>query len=70
MDEVQIAAFLEAMKGHPFETLYTVTLLTGMREGEVLGLRWDCVDFEGGTILIDKQCQQERKREGNMFSPH
>lgn len=41
MDEVQIAAFLEAMKGHPFETLYTVTLLTGMREGEVLGLRWD-----------------------------
>ena len=64
LDEVQIAAFLEAIKGHPFETLYTVTLFTGMREGEVLGLRWDCVDFEGGTILIDKQLQQEKKAGG------
>ena len=64
MDEVQIAAFLDAIKGHPFETLYTVTLFTGMREGEVLGLRWDCVDFEGGTILIDKQLQQEKKAGG------
>ena len=64
LDEVQIAAFLEAIKGHPFETLYTVTLFTGMREGEVLGLRWDCVDFESGTILIDKQLQQEKKAGG------
>ena len=64
MDEVQIAAFLEAIKGHPFETLYTVTLFTGMREGKVLGLRWDCVDFESGTILIDKQLQQEKKAGG------
>jgi len=62
LDEIQMAAFLKAIKGHRFETLYTVTLFTGMREGEVLGLRWDCVDFERGTISIDKQLQREKKK--------
>ena len=47
-----------------------MTLFTGMREGEVLGLMWSCVDFEKGTILIDKQLQQEKKRGGQyVFAP-
>ena len=28
-----------------------------MRQGEVLGLTWDCVDFESGSLLISKQLQ-------------
>lgn len=63
-DEVQSKAFLQAIRGHRFEVLYTVTLLTGMREGEVLGLTWDCVDFDKGTILINKQLQREKKPHG------
>jgi|GEM_PF-823457 len=31
------------------------TLFTSMRESEVLGLAWDCVDFERGTILVRQQ---------------
>lgn len=27
----------------------------GMRIGELLGLQWDCVDFEKGTLLVNKQ---------------
>jgi len=70
LDDAQIAAFLEAIKGHKFETLYTVTLFTGMREGEALGLRWDRVDFKNGTILIDKQLQREKKVNGQyIFAP-
>ncbi|MEA4962603.1 site-specific integrase [Lutispora sp.] len=34
-----------------------VTLFTGMREGEVLGLKWDCVDFTKGILTINKQLQ-------------
>ena len=26
-----------------------------------LGLRWDCVDFEHGSLLINKQLQKEKK---------
>ena len=31
-----------------------------MREGEVLGLTWDCINLESGAILINKQLQRER----------
>lgn len=57
LDEVQIADFLIAIQGHRFEDIFLVALFTGMREGEILGLTWDCVDFVLGTILINKQIQ-------------
>ena len=38
-----------------------MTLFTGMRQGEVLGLTWDCVDFERNTILVNKQLQKTQK---------
>lgn len=57
LDEEDIAAFLKEIKGHRFEAIFMVTLFTGMREGEVLGLTWDCVDFDNGTLLINKQLQ-------------
>lgn len=58
LDDEEINKFLSAIRGHQFETLYTVTLFTGMRQAEVLGLSWDCVDFERGTILVKQQLQQ------------
>lgn len=57
MDEDMITAFLKAIQGHQFGDLFTVTLFTGMREGEALGLLWDCVDLTKGTITVDKQLQ-------------
>lgn len=62
LDEYESKSFLEAIQGHRFETLYTVVLFTGLREGEALGLTWDCVDFIRGTLLINKQLQRERKK--------
>lgn len=57
LDDAEISKFLSTIRGHPFETLYTVTLFTGMRQAEILGLSWDCVDFERGTILVKQQLQ-------------
>lgn len=57
-DEQQIAAFLRAIEGHPYENVYFVTLFCGLRQGEVLGLTWDCVDFQIGTLTINKQLQR------------
>ena len=64
MDEYMITDFLEAIKGEEYEHLFFVTLFTGMRKGEVLGLTWDAVDFSRGTILIDKQLQRPREGDG------
>lgn len=67
LDEQQISAFLHAIQGHRYETLYKVALFTGMREGELLGLMWDCVDFEAGTITVKRQLRREQKKGGEYY---
>ena len=62
LDEVQIADFLKAIHGDRFEELFLVTLFTGLRQGEVLGLTWDCVDFDNGTLLVNKQMQLHQEQ--------
>ena len=61
LEEPQITAFLKAIRGHKYEHIYQVTLFTGLRQGEVLGLTWDCVDFEHHTLYINKQLQKSKK---------
>jgi integrase len=46
--------------------LYLITLFTGVRRGEALGMTWECVDFSGGTILISKQLQREQVKGGKL----
>ena len=72
LDEEQSKAFLKAIQGHRFENLFTVTLFTGMREGEVLGLTWDCIDFHTGIVSVEKQMQlhQDKGSKGyELVSP-
>ena len=66
LDEAEIKMFLDAIKGHQFESLYTFVLFSGLREGEALGLTWDRVDFIRGTILISKQLQKEKRPRGDF----
>ena len=58
LDDDAIHQFIETVKGHPHEFLFLVTLFTGMRQGEVLGLKWEDVDFERGTVLVRRQLQK------------
>ncbi len=67
LDEVQVADFLAAIQGHPYEYLYRIALFTGLREGEILGLTWDCIDFEKGTLLVKQQLRREQKKGGQYY---
>ena len=60
--------FLDAIKGDPFEIILFVTVFTGLRQGEVLGLTWDCVNFENGTLLINKQHNRSQMDHNYQFS--
>ena len=70
-DEKEIGLFLKAIQANDFEDIFIVTLFTGLRQGEVLGLTWDCVDFESGVLTINKQMQlhQESGMEAYTLVP-
>jgi integrase len=57
-------AFLAAARPDPLYTAFVLLILYGLRRGEVLGLRWDNIDSEGGTIQIHQQLQRVR---GELF---
>lgn len=44
--------FLDAIAGHRDEALYTVAIALGLRRGEALGLRWDDIDLDAGTLRV------------------
>ena len=50
----QVAAIRDALEQEPmkWKMLVHLLLITGARRGEVLGLKWDKVDFEGNRIYI------------------
>lgn len=56
-----VKAFLQAIQGHQYEDVLFFTIFSVMRQGEVLGLTWDCVDFKQGQITVNKQLQKKRQ---------
>lgn len=48
----QIHQLLEAARGHPQEALFILALNTGMRRGELLGLKWRDISFTDGTLQV------------------
>jgi integrase len=50
MEECQ--RFLQVAEGHVHYIIYALAIHTGMRRGEVLGLRWKDIDFERKTLTV------------------
>ncbi|HTK09131.1 MAG TPA: site-specific integrase [Ktedonobacteraceae bacterium] len=48
----QAKKLLDAAKDHPNEALFVLALATGMRRGELLGLKWQDVDFANGVLYV------------------
>jgi integrase len=48
----QARALLRAARGERLEALYALAVSTGMRQGELLGLKWEDVDLEAGTLQV------------------
>ncbi len=67
LEEKQITAFLQAIQGHPHEYLYKIAMFTGMREAEILGLTWDCVDLDKCFIVVKQQLRRDQEKNGDYF---
>jgi integrase len=57
-------------EGDRFEALYVLALTTGLRIGELLGLKWSDIDFDTRRLRVSRQLQrgQGRSGEGLIFT--
>lgn len=56
----QARVFLDQVKGDRLEALYVTALYLGLRQGELLGLRWSEVDLQNGTLRVIRALQRRR----------
>ena len=59
LDREQAKALLEAASGDRLEALYVLAVHTGMREGELLGLKWEDADLERGVLRLRRALVRE-----------
>lgn len=58
LDADDARTFLEVVRGHDHEALYTVALALGLRQGEALGLKWEDIDFAKRTLTVRRALQR------------
>jgi integrase len=58
---------LEAARGDRLEALYELAIQTGMRQGELLGLRWEDVDLDGQSLRIRRTLTRKGNDSGCAY---
>jgi integrase len=64
LTESQVSQFLVSIKGHRLEALFHLTITTGLRESEVLALKWSDLDWVRQSIKVERQL--ERPHDGGV----
>jgi integrase len=54
-NESQVSSMLIAAKGNRFQALYQLAVTTGMRQMELLGLKWSDIDWSRQTLRVERQ---------------
>jgi integrase len=68
LTEAQARQLVTVTTGTRYGTLIYMALMTGMREGELLGLKWSDVDWDRGQVHVQRQLQRENL-DGKVLVP-
>lgn len=60
----ELNTLFEVFKGDRLELVVHIAAYYGLRRGEVLGLRWDAVDFKNKTITIQRKVVSDYDENG------
>ncbi len=60
----QVQTFLDTVRGDRMEALYVLAVTAGLRQGELLALKWEDVDLEGAnpTLQVRRSLSETRGR--------
>jgi integrase len=58
LDADQAKLLLKAAEGDRLEALYHLAITTGLRQGELLGLRWSDLNWQTGRLHVQRQVQR------------
>jgi integrase len=64
LSDAQIQMFSALVEEDSYRSILKFILFSGVRESEAIGLTWDCIDFERGSIRIYHQLLKRSKEEG------
>ena len=67
-NEKQIEQLLNISKSDPLEIVIFLTVFYGLRRSEVLGLKWEAIDFENNTMAIKHTVLQGSKKQFRVDS--
>jgi len=67
LSPTEVGRFLEAARGDEHEAIFVLAVSSGMRQGELLALRWEDVDLETGTLRVQRSVSHTR--DGPVFTP-
>jgi integrase len=60
----QIRVFLDKVEDQKYRTLFLTAIMTGARQGEILGLKWSDIDFQKKQVHINRTFNH-----GRFFAP-
>jgi integrase len=61
--------FIAAVRGHALEALFIVAITAGLRQGELLALRWDNVDLDRGELAVVGSLSGQRRADLQVVTP-
>lgn len=68
LNDNQLFELLRAIQHHPKKELFLLAIYTGLREAELVGLTWDCFDFDNKTMRVYRQISRNRKTNKYEFT--
>ncbi|WP_250674122.1 tyrosine-type recombinase/integrase [Paraclostridium ghonii] len=59
--------FISAIQGHKLEILFLIALSTGLRLGELLGLKWFDIDLNTGMLTVNRTLSRAKNQDNGKY---
>ncbi len=64
----EVDTLLGAVEGTERYALYVLAVTTGIRQGELLALKWGDLDLESGKLSVQRRLERRSLKEGHVFA--